>query len=554
MEEVVLKIPDVFSFCLYGSDDNYYTGLLENIKIIKEFYPTFEIFVYRGICEKPWPLKDVNVVYTNRVGAVNMLYRYLPIGFANTGFVRDTDSRIAARDRWCIDTFLASPDKEYHIIRDHFWHRSKIMGGLFGWKKTLDIELNLSADIGYAVDEAMFASLIYPRVKETALVHTNICSYVGEHDVRIEIPQSDATDFVGNVIWDGKPKFEYFIDMGNQLSLLQGQDKFALMKYITDGFDIMSVSYRRRRQIIDAAYICNFYLNCVEKAMEWLQKYEFAEMTDHTITNSEFLIPKMNKRVVASFDTTRKAKENELVIYYGNFPYWHLSLPCQSEMYRHISMFTRIQHDVVEYHPAWESVGIIYILNLEERADRYYETLNALAAVGAPLHRVHHYKAKVGDQPPYIGATQNHVDVMNHFQASSEHQRCLILEDDFVFIDNKAHVWDSMLSYFSREYNEDICFLSISKDGDREPVDDLLSRSHQPCTTSSGYFLNKTASHRVLAVANEGLEKMKETGDHNFCIDRYWVSLPNIYFFKQKLGFQRPAYSNLRKAVISHLD
>jgi hypothetical protein len=552
MEEVTLKMPDVFSFCLYGSEDNYYMGLLENIKIIKEFYPTFEIFVYKGICQKEWPLKDVNVIYTGREGAINTVFRYLPLGFANTGFVRDADSRITERDRWCIAEFLKS-DKKYHIIRDHYWHKSPIMAGMFGWKETLNVELDTVHDQGYSIDEALLKEHVYPLIKNNALVHTNIFSLIGEDDRRIEIPHKDVNDFVGNVIWNNKPKFEYFVDMSAQLSLLQGNDKFALMKYLTDGFDIMSVPYHSRRQIIDAAYICNFYLNCVEKAMEWLQKYEFAEMSDHTITNAEFLIPKMNKRIIASFDTSRKAKENELVIHYGNFPYWHLALPCQSEMYRHISMFTRIRHDVVEYHPAWESVGIIYILNLEERADRYYETLNALAAVGAPLHRVHHYKAKVGDQLPYIGATQNHIDVMKHFQ-DSEHQRCLILEDDFVFIDDKTRVWESMLSYFSKEYNEDICFLSISKDGEREPVDDLLSRSRQPCTTSSGYFLNKNTSYRVLAVANEGLEKMKESGDHNFCIDRYWVRLPNIYFFKHKLGFQRPAYSNLRRTVISHLD
>jgi hypothetical protein len=545
-------MPKVFSFCLYGTDDNYYLGLLENIQIIKEYYPDYEIFVYRGKCEKEWPLSNVNVIYTNREGPINTVFRYLPLQFAEIGFVRDSDSRITERDRWCIDEFLKS-DKQYHIIRDHYWHKSPIMAGMFGWKEPLDIQLDTSDDSDYGIDETLLKDHVYPIIKEKTLVHTNIYSFSGEDDRRIEIPQKDRFDFVGNVIWNGVPKFEYFVDIHERLSFLQGQDKFKLMKYLTDGFSLANVPFHRRRQIIDAAYIANFYLDQVDDAVLWLRKYEFAEMDDHTITNAEFLIPKINLKKVACFDANRKGKDDEIVFYYGNYPYWYLSLPCYSEIYRHVSMFNRIQHDVVEYHPCWEKVGIIYILNLEERVDRYYETLNTLADVQAPLHRVHHYKAKVDGQPPYVGATQNHVDVMNHFK-ESPYEHCLILEDDFTFISHTSHVWACIQEYFEKDYDADICFLSISKDGETAPHDNLLSRSRQPCTTSSGYFLNKKTLDRVLSVASEGLDLIKTTDDHTGCIDRYWTRLPTIYYFRTKLGFQRPAYSNLQKTVIAHLD
>jgi len=545
-------MPKVFSFCLYGSDDNYYNGLLENIAIIKEHYPDYEIFVYRGKCEKEWPLKDVNVIHTSREGAINTIYRYLPLKFAEIGFVRDADSRITERDRWCINEFLKS-DKQFHIIRDHYWHKSPIMAGMFGWKQTLDIDFETTEDRGYGIDEALLKDHIYPFIKDRALVHTNIYSLAGEDDRRIEIMQKDKYDFIGNVIWNGVPKFEYFIDIHEQLALLQGQDKFKLMKYLTDYFPLANVPFHKRRQIIDAAYIANFYLNEVDGAILWLRKYEFAEMDDHTIANSEFLIDNLTLKKVACFDTNRRPKDGEIVFYYGNFPYWYLSLPCYSEVLRHVSMFHRIKHDVVEYNPCWEKVGIIYIINLEERVDRYYETLITLADLHAPLHRVHHYKAKVDGQPPYVGATQNHVDVMNHFK-NSPHENCLILEDDFTFISHKSHVWGCVSEYFEKEYDADICFLSISKDGEKEPYDNLLSRSRQPCTTSSGYFLNKKNLDKVIQVATQGLELIKTNDDHNGCIDRYWTCLPNIYYFRTKLGFQRPAYSNLRKTVIAHLD
>ena len=208
----------------------------------------------------------------------------------------------------------------------------------------------------------------------------------------------------------------------------------------------------------------------------------------------------------------------------------------------------------MEYHPSWEPVDTIYVLNLKERSDRYSDTLLALASVHAPLHRVYHYKAEKDGLPPYVGATKNHVDVMKHFQASSK-KTCLIVEDDIVFIDDKEHVWGNLSQFFKRNYSYSIAFLSISKIGERQPLDDLLSVSKQQCTTSSAYFLTKETSETVLNVADEGLRLMQETNNHHtYCIDRYWCKLPNLLFFKKKLVYQRPSFSNLTKSVNFHLD
>ena len=177
-----------------------------------------------------------------------------------------------------------------------------------------------------------------------------------------------------------------------------------------------------------------------------------------------------------------------------------------------------------------------------------------MCAVRAPLHRVFHYKAKKGDLPPYVGATKNHVDVMNMFCAKSD-EVCLVLEDDFVFLDDRNHVWSSIAELFANPVDFNICFLSLSKTGLRVPHNSLLSKTLQPCTTSSGYFLQKSTAVDVYETAAEGLELMKRTGNHHdFCIDRYWAKLPKLFFFRKKLGFQRPAYSNLIGGVVAHLD
>jgi len=545
----------VFSFCIYGTERNYYDGLLENIQIIREYFPDFEIYIYKGICDSSWKFEgdNIKVIETNREGGVNMYYRFLPVTFAEIGFWRDADSRITERDRWCIQQFLKS-DKLFHITRDHYWHTAKIMGCSFGWKQPIKYEFDIK-NFTYGDDELYIAEHIYPQVVKDALVHTNNHAFLGEHVELITIPHKDKWDFIGNVIWNGSPKFEYFIgDILTQLRFLRERNQFLLCQYLTDHITPQEIPYHIRSEIFDIGYSANYYLRNVVKSQYWLSQYEFAEINSHIYFNSNFLFGILGKKIVASFDSNREPLENEIVIVYGNYPDWHHALPYSSKVYRHASLFSKVTHDSVEYHPSWEGISAIYILNLEERSDRFSDTLLSLCAVKAPLHRIHHYKAKKDGLPPYVGATKNHVDVISHFK-ESDNERCLILEDDIVFLDDKEHVWNNLSELSNRTYNYTICFLSISKHGVRLPFDDLLSISKQPCTTSSAYILQKETVSQVLEVVSEGLEKMQETNDHHtYCIDRYWTKLSDIYFFKKKLAYQRPSFSNLTKQINFNLD
>jgi len=545
----------VFSFCIYGTERNYYDGLLENIQIIHEYFPDFKILIYKGICDSSWIFDErCKVIETHKEGVINMLYRYLPIGIADIGFIRDADSRIIERDRWCIQEFLNS-SFSYHIIRDHYWHKEPIMGGIFGWKKQIDIDLSLDSVIGYSQDMAYLKDNLYPLIKSDSLIHTNNHAFCGEHVELIKIPHKDQWDFIGNVIWNNKPKFQYQIgNINEQLNFLRSQDQFLLCQFLTDQLNPLDINYHSRNLVFDIGYTANYYLGNIPRCEYWLKNFEFAEITSNIYNNSNYLFGILGKKIIASFDSEREPLDNEIVIVYGNYPDWHHALPHSSKIFRHASLFNQIKHDKIEYDSSWEDVDIIYILNLKERSDRFNDTLIALCSVKAPIHRIHHYKAEKDGLPPYVGATKNHVDVMKHFKESRKNN-CLILEDDIVFIDDHKFISESLNKFFKQKYNYNICFLSLSKHGERQPYDDLLSITKQQCTTSAAYFLNKENIEIVLSVAEEGLLKMIETNDHhNFCIDRYWCKLPDLYFFKKKLIFQRPSFSNLTKQVNFHLD
>lgn len=147
----------LFSFCLYGPySDKYHRGLRENVDLIHTHYPNWQIMVYTApdSVEFVRAIPGVYCIETGRSGPVNMTYRFLAT--INTCYdlvcVRDADSRIHERDRWCIDTFITSPYSIY-TIRDHSYHRYRIMGGLWGAKRGVRVnqyDLNDYCDCGEA--------------------------------------------------------------------------------------------------------------------------------------------------------------------------------------------------------------------------------------------------------------------------------------------------------------------------------------------------------------------------------------------------------------------
>jgi hypothetical protein len=338
------------------------------------------------------------------------------------------------------------------------------------------------------------------------------------------------------------------------LDSLTIKKRFDELKPYVDSLKNIDIPYNFRYKVYLAGYLANLHQKNIEECYYWLSKFEFSEISRDLFQESNNLFKVINKQIIASFDSERTSSENEIVIVYGNYPDWHQALPYSSKIFRHVSMFFDIVHDVVEYDPSWEFVDTIYILNMEERYDRFCDTLISLCSVKAPLHRIHHYKAKRDGNPVYVNATRNQVNIIKHFVESGK-EHCMILEDDIVFIDDRNKFWNDLSQFSKRKYDYDICFLAISKFGPREELDDLLSRSRQFCTASSSFILQKSTALRVMQTANEGLEKLIQTGlSHLYSIDRYWCNLPNILFFKHKLGYQRPSWSSITNKINFNLD
>lgn len=583
----------VFSFCIYGEDMKYYFGLEENCRIINEFYPEYHIYIYYGLTHLSDFLnnllntyKNIHLLETHKDGLINTLYRYKPLVLdIESAIIRDCDSEVNDRDRYCIDDFIKSNDGNcVQVIRDHYWHKSRIMGGLshFINKNNMinklkeevlkifeEIEVGLG-DIQYGFEEIILSNRIYPIIKDCFLVYSNISVFKGEKYKFIDY-SNDGTNFCGNVVEysqqnstiSKKHQFNYFdYDIISQLNFLNNQTQYEVMLRAINEFNSYYSNAKLNDHILYFKIISLIHLSRVEECMETYKEFYKYSITSQIKSTIPLFFEKARENgyiTVGTCDLNYVPNNeivNEIVIYFGNFPDDYLALPQSRQIYMHFIFKDNITIDRYEYHECWQKIDRIFIMGLEKEDERMNDTIMHLVSMNAPLHRIEEYRAKKDATltDTYVGVTKNHMDCLK-IMIDSSYNTCLFLEDDFVFTSTIRENQQHLSNFLNRNYDYNICFLSASKYHKRLDFDDLLILSKQICTTSSGYLINKNNVQLVYDTVKEGYEKMIETPDSTlYCIDRYWVSLDKLFIFKNKIGFQKPSLSKITGKLNIELD
>ncbi len=211
---------NVFSFCLYGPpNDMYYKGLLENIYLASTFFPEWKVYVYIGpdvsqeMLDTLHGCSNVYVRETGETGPINMIHRFFAIDEPDVDvmFVRDADSRIHWKDRWAIRQFIQHPNYLSHVIRDNKVHDVRMMGGLWGLRKTSGIHVQTEyaafakhpRDHGAGYDQSFLAECIYPRIVNRLLVHHSY-GLVYPMETGVEFPFAWTSE-----VFCGRPEFHY---------------------------------------------------------------------------------------------------------------------------------------------------------------------------------------------------------------------------------------------------------------------------------------------------------------------------------------------------------
>jgi len=130
---------NIVSFCLYGKDKMYLRGAIRNLEQYTEKYPKAKCYFYIREDVPIEIIKEIKKkggVIINCVNIINwymMFCRFLPFENPENKFYlsRDCDCRLINREIKAMSQWILSK-KRFHIMRDHPWHGTLILGGMWG--------------------------------------------------------------------------------------------------------------------------------------------------------------------------------------------------------------------------------------------------------------------------------------------------------------------------------------------------------------------------------------------------------------------------------------
>lgn len=213
---------NIIAFSLFGNDAVYTANMEKVIKTYNELLPGWKcrVYVAKDIDANYIKLLTGNgcevVIMENAgVDARYTTWRFLAIEEgAEAVIIRDLDSMPTLREKIMIEQWLAS-DKDFHIIRDHIHHNALVMAGMWGIKKsTISIKKETRKHLltnNYGVDQVFLEKVIYPRFKNSVMVHDSFPRFPDE-DALI-IPFTPGEGFIGEV-YAGDPSPEFSTNHG----------------------------------------------------------------------------------------------------------------------------------------------------------------------------------------------------------------------------------------------------------------------------------------------------------------------------------------------------
>lgn len=206
----------IISFSLWGQDPKYTIGAIRNAELAPEIYPGWTCRFYTGedvtdeIKSKLLGLES-EVVEMGGADWNGMFWRFFAAENADIMISRDADSRLSLREKAAVDEWLAS-DKDFHIMRDHPYHQTEILGGMWGCRNgILKGVKGMIQDYDtkeyhnkYQVDQNFLREVVWPLVWDKSCVHDPYFSTGHEFPTMRE----DKHDFVGQVFDENEvPQF-----------------------------------------------------------------------------------------------------------------------------------------------------------------------------------------------------------------------------------------------------------------------------------------------------------------------------------------------------------
>ena len=172
----------VISFSLWGDNPVYTQGAIRNAELALTVYPGWVCRFYVGtstpedVVSKLEAMDNCEVVRKDEEGDwTGMFWRFEAAADPTVDIMlsRDCDSRLNSREAAAVDDWLSGPNG-FHIMRDHPYHGTEILGGMWGTR-------GMVSNIQEAMDkfekgdfwqvDQNFLKTIYAQVRPFACVH-----------------------------------------------------------------------------------------------------------------------------------------------------------------------------------------------------------------------------------------------------------------------------------------------------------------------------------------------------------------------------------------------
>jgi len=174
----------VISFSLWGDNPKYTIGAIKNVELATKIYSDWTCRFYIG---KSTPCEIINelIKFDNTEIVImkdfgnwdGMFWRFYAAVDPTIDIMisRDCDSRLSNREKIAVDQWVDS-DKGFHIMRDHPYHGTEILGGMFGIKKNtvtnfFELLNNYNKENFWQVDQNFLREKIYPLIKNNCIIH-----------------------------------------------------------------------------------------------------------------------------------------------------------------------------------------------------------------------------------------------------------------------------------------------------------------------------------------------------------------------------------------------
>ena len=194
-----------------------------------------------------------------------------------------------------------------------------------------------------------------------------------------------------------------------------------------------------------------------------------------------------------------------------------------------------------------DKVNKIVYINMDARTDRKSILLREFERLGFPDDKIMRFPASSYHGCANTGCLLSHANALE-MAYNMNFQNVLILEDDFVFIEDTQKIHNDIKSFFELKIDWDVVMFTTCAAVVSENTNSLISRISSS-GNGAGYLVNRPMMLELSTLFKANVENLFSTKQHwIYQNDILWKTImptSQWYMFNHYLGYQKEGYSDL---------